>query len=148
MWRTSRRFVHSAVNVSAARSYIPYQDLENKQMLVELLDEPHDFVSQIQRYTYSLTHQMVVGYRAISKDAPDIKEFYSILHQFSQIASSTAASLLDTFPVLKWLPHSWMAAVKQAKALRETELKILLAQWMKIKGQIQDGTAKVRGRTS
>lgn len=112
-------------------------------MLVELLDEPSDFVSQIQRYTYSVTHQMIVGHRAITKHEPTMKEFYSLLQEFSVLSSSTLGSLLDMFPVLSWLPNSFFPAAVQAQSFRERESKVLVKQWMKIKRQIQDGTAKV-----
>jgi len=32
--------MHSMLHVQAAKTYAPYQDLECKQMLVDLLDQP------------------------------------------------------------------------------------------------------------
>ncbi|KAF5597361.1 cytochrome P450 monooxygenase oxidoreductase [Fusarium pseudoanthophilum] len=36
-WRSFRKLVHSLLNVTTAKSYVPYQDLENKQMLYEMI---------------------------------------------------------------------------------------------------------------
>lgn len=113
-------------------------------MLVQLLDDPTDFVSHIQRYTFSLTHQMIIGSRAVSGSDPHMVEFYSILQEFSKLASNTVASLLDIFPILRLLPSSVIPAANQANALRERESKALVKQWMQIKHQIKEGTAKVR----
>lgn len=49
-WRMIRKMIHSLLNVQAARTYVPYQDLENKQMLNDLLDTPDDFVYHMRRY--------------------------------------------------------------------------------------------------
>lgn len=52
---------HNLLNISAARSYVPYQMLENKQMLYGLLTQPEDFLLHIRRYSNSLTTSMVFG---------------------------------------------------------------------------------------
>jgi cytochrome P450 len=52
-WRMIRKMIHSLLNVQAARTYVPYQDLENKQMLNDLLDTPDDFVNHMRRYLTS-----------------------------------------------------------------------------------------------
>jgi len=48
-WRTIRKMIHSLLNVQAARTYVPYQLLESKQMLNDLLDTPDDFVKHMRR---------------------------------------------------------------------------------------------------
>jgi hypothetical protein len=53
-WRMIRKVVHNNLNIKAARTYVPYQDLENKAMLVGLLDKPDLFIDHIRRYTSSL----------------------------------------------------------------------------------------------
>lgn len=53
--------IHSLLNITAAESYVPYQDLENKQMLAELLDRPDLFLESIRRYSNSLTTSIVFG---------------------------------------------------------------------------------------
>lgn len=132
------------VNVSAAKSYIPYQDLENKQMLVDLLNLPTDFASQLERYTDSVTTQMIFGYRSVTKDAPHIQEFYGNLHEFSEIMASFTGSLVDVFPALRYLPDFLLPAIQFAKAFYHKESRILLRNWNLVKSQIQAGTAKVR----
>lgn len=53
--------IHALLNVTAAQSYVPYQDLENKQMLHEFLDQPSLFLESIRRYSNSLTTSIVFG---------------------------------------------------------------------------------------
>lgn len=49
-WRMIRKMMHSLLNVQAARTYVPYQLLENKQMLNDLLDTPDNFKNHMRRY--------------------------------------------------------------------------------------------------
>lgn len=73
-----RKLVHNILNIKAARSYVPYQDLENKQMLHGLMSEPDLFIDHIRRYTNSLTTQMVFGFRTTGIDDPKLKRLFEV----------------------------------------------------------------------
>ncbi|RYP78222.1 hypothetical protein DL771_000699 [Monosporascus sp. 5C6A] len=75
-WRMIRKLAHSLLNVRVARTYVPYQDLENKALLMGLLENPGDFINHIRRYTTSLTTQMAFGYRTPSSDDPNLLEMF------------------------------------------------------------------------
>ena len=75
-----RRIVHNILNIKAAKSYVPYQDLENKQMLAGFLDDPNSFVGHIRRYSNSLTTQMVFGFRTLSIDDPKLIQLFEVSH--------------------------------------------------------------------
>ena len=53
---------HNLLNINAARSYVPYQNLENLQMMYEMLEQPANFLENIRRYSNSLTTSIVFGY--------------------------------------------------------------------------------------
>lgn len=76
-----RKMLHNILNIKAARSYVPYQDLENKHMLSGFLEQPERFVEHIRRYTNSLTTQMVFGFRTISIDDPKLKQLFEVLYE-------------------------------------------------------------------
>lgn len=77
-WRMIRKLVHNNLNIKAARTYVPYQDLENKAMLLGFLEKPNQFVDHIRRYTNSLTTQMVFGFRTTSTEDPKLKQLYHV----------------------------------------------------------------------
>lgn len=64
--------IYYIMNIKAAVTYVPYQDLENKFLLEGLLDTPADFLAYIRRFTYLLSIQMIFGYRCISNRDPDL----------------------------------------------------------------------------
>jgi tRNA U34 2-thiouridine synthase MnmA/TrmU len=50
------------LQLTAAKSYEPYQDLESASMMAALLDEPHLVFDHIRRYTNSVATQFVYGF--------------------------------------------------------------------------------------
>lgn len=78
MWRSVHKMMHNTLNIKTAVAYIPYQDLENKDMMVAFLDEPNDFFKHVRRYTTSLTTQMVYGYRTTSKNDVRLLQFFEV----------------------------------------------------------------------
>jgi hypothetical protein len=73
-----RKIVHNNLNIKAARTYVPYQDLENKAMLIGLLEKPDQFIDHIRRFTNSLTTQMIFGFRTTSTEDPKLKQLFSV----------------------------------------------------------------------
>lgn len=70
--------MHNTLNIKTAIAYIPYQDLENKNMMLGLLERPNDFILHLRRYTSSLTTQMVYGFRTISTEDPRMLQFFKV----------------------------------------------------------------------
>jgi hypothetical protein len=73
-----RGIFHRTLNVKSARAYVPYQDLENKAMLLGFLDEPARFFDHIRRYTNSISTQMVFGFRTPDPDDPKLKQLFDV----------------------------------------------------------------------
>lgn len=78
MWRKIRKVVHNALNITAARNYVPYQDLENKAMLLRLVEQPDSFIDIIRLYANSLTTQIIFGYRTTSTEDARFKQFFHV----------------------------------------------------------------------
>lgn len=87
----ARRIVHNSINIKAARTYVPYQDLENKAMLVAFLENPTHFVESIRRYTNSLTTQMLFGFRTTDNDDPRLKQLYHVCSTIKSLPGELTA---------------------------------------------------------
>jgi hypothetical protein len=77
-WRMIRKLAHTVLNVQVARTYVPYQDLEVKAMLVGFLEEPNDFINHVRRYTTSLTTQMTFGLRTPTSKDKTLLEMFEV----------------------------------------------------------------------
>lgn len=76
-----RKIVHNSLNINASRTYLSYQDLENKRMLLDFLESPADFNGHLHRYTNSLITQIVFGFRTPTKDDPRLKQLIKVTPQ-------------------------------------------------------------------
>ncbi|KAK5191325.1 hypothetical protein LTR16_007617, partial [Cryomyces antarcticus] len=119
-----RKMVHGLLNIQAAKSYVPYQVLENKQMLYEMLVQPEQFLENIRRYSNSLTTSMVFGWRAPTYDNKDVKQLFEGFEQFSVINQTGTAALIDFFPILRRLPDWVLPTQAKAKELHEKEKRL------------------------
>ncbi|KAH7397323.1 cytochrome P450 [Pyrenochaeta sp. MPI-SDFR-AT-0127] len=141
-WRMIRKIIHNNLNIKAARTYIPYQDLENKFMLVSFLEAPNLFIDHIRRYTNSLTTQMVFGFRTTSNQDPKLKQLFYGFEKFSAITGTQTAALLDIFPILRVLPDFVLPLRRYAKELHKRESALYIGHWLDVKKTIKNGSAK------
>ncbi|TVY34892.1 Cytochrome P450 monooxygenase [Lachnellula occidentalis] len=140
MWRSVHKMMHNTLNIQTAVAYIPYQDLENKDMMLAFLNEPEGFRKHLRRYTTSLTTQMVYGYRTTSQNDPRLLKFFENFEEWGTLVSAGSAQLLDLYPMLRKLPAFLTPAYKDALKLGEKELDLYMLNWMGTKNSIKDGT--------
>ncbi|KJX93979.1 hypothetical protein TI39_contig4229g00018 [Zymoseptoria brevis] len=123
-WRTFRKMVHHLLNATVAPQYVPYQILENKQMLNDLLDTPNDFLKHIRRYSNALTTSMVFGWRTPTYEDDAVKQLFNGFSEFADINQTGVAALLDAFPLLRKLPETLLPVQKKAKELHKAKKEI------------------------
>jgi hypothetical protein len=135
-----RKMVHNLLNQNVAKKYVPYQMLENKQMLNDLLDTPDDFLEHIRRYSNALTTSMVFGWRTPTYADAKMQQLFDGFSKFADINQTGAAALIDFFPLLRWLPDWVLKTQQHAKDLHKEEKRLYLGHWMKAKEEIKAGT--------
>ncbi|KAK7748123.1 hypothetical protein SLS53_001377 [Cytospora paraplurivora] len=141
-WRMVRKLMHLVLNTNAAKGYVPYQDLEAKQLLCSLLDEPQHFIAQIRRFTNSVTTQMVFGFRTTSSDDEKLKKLYHCVEKWSEVVGSSAAAFLDVYPPLRRLPDFMLPQRRYAKELHKSERQLYVGHWLDAKTRIVKGISK------
>ena len=141
-WRLARKLVHTLLNVQSAKSYVPYQLLENKQMLYEILHTPDNVLSSVRRYSNSLTTAMTFGWRTPSNSDPQMEQLFSGFEAFAVLNQTGTAALIDFFPILRNIPDFLSPVKKKAKELHKKELDLYMTHWLRAKSSITDGTAK------
>lgn len=137
-----RKIFHQVLHIKAAKGYVPYQDLESKQMLSGILEEPDSFVAHIRRFTTSLTTQMVFGFRTTSIHDEKLKRLYHCVEKWSEVVGSSTAAVLDVYPHLRNLGFM-LPGKRYAEALHKEERALYVGHWMDAKERVLKGTAKV-----
>ncbi|KAJ6084237.1 cytochrome P450 oxidoreductase [Penicillium sp. IBT 16267x] len=133
-WRMIHRMIHNFLNIKAAITYVPYQDLENKFLLEDVLETPDDLLSHLRRFTYSLSTQMIYGYRCVDNKDPNLLQLFESFEKWSKLSGSSSAQLADLYPFLQKLPD-FLAPNR----LFAVERKNYLGYWMKSKQALDSG---------
>ncbi|EAQ93834.1 hypothetical protein CHGG_02069 [Chaetomium globosum CBS 148.51] len=139
-WRMCRKLVHTLLNISAAKSYVPYQLLENKQMLYEMITQPERCMYNIRRYTNSLTTTMVFGWRSSAYEDEKMMQLFEGFSEFAELNQTGLAALVDFFPWLRYLPDFLLPVRAKAKELHRKEKALYLGHWLKAKEETKAGT--------
>ncbi|KAI1165314.1 putative cytochrome P450 [Nemania serpens] len=97
----------SVLNVKAAAAYLPFQAMESRQLLFDLLHNAggsgvscHEY---FERTTASIIYGVLYGFRVKSTKNETLLAALALNDEFSEIVS-VGAHLVDTFPVLNNLP--------------------------------------------
>ncbi|KAH6603847.1 hypothetical protein Trco_007293 [Trichoderma cornu-damae] len=116
---------HGLLNVKVSRSYVPYQDLEVRAMLMGLLESPTDFLNHIRRYTTSLTTQMAFGYRTPASDDENLLEMFENFEELSKLSGSQVRN--PTLPTFTRLT-AFVTTLKSGTAKPCCSIDLLKAQ--------------------
>jgi cytochrome P450 len=105
-FKMHQRLEAPVLNERAARAYIPVQDLESKQLLLDLLNtagRPINCHGHIERMTASVIYSLFYGHRVRTAADPILLQAHAVNHEFDQLAQ-VGKYLVDSFPVLNNLP--------------------------------------------
>ncbi|TFB01701.1 Cytochrome P450 monooxygenase yanC [Trichoderma ghanense] len=136
VWKMVRKLAHGVLSVKVSRSYVPYQDLEVRAMLMGLLESPNDFLNHIRRYTTSLTTQMAFGYRTLESNDENLLEMFEFWLQ--------SAALLDLYPIARVLPDFLLPVRRMGREYHKREMKLFMKHFINARTQLKSGTAKAR----
>ncbi|OAG38748.1 hypothetical protein AYO21_07101 [Fonsecaea monophora] len=141
-WRLSRKLYHRLLTAAAAKTYLPYLELESKKMLYDLSTKPDGFLYHIKRYTNSMAMMVTYGRRVPEYDNPTMREILKSLEKTSSIIQVTSAALADAYPILQWVPAFLFPAKRKAIEHTKTEMSIYLRLWNQVKTAMAQGTQK------
>ncbi|KAJ8126917.1 hypothetical protein O1611_g6721 [Lasiodiplodia mahajangana] len=140
-WRMIRKLGYNILNINTSQSYLPYQDLETKSMLMGFLQSQDKFIEHIRSFTTCLTTQMTYGFRMTLADTR-FKYLFQLLDEFSEMTGSQAATLLDVFPILRSLPDVLLPLRQRGKLYYKKEYKMFLDQYLETKKLIGQSIAQ------
>ena len=143
-YRVVRKIAHTLLNINVSTSYQPVQDLESKQLLSDLLNDPDHFYDHNRRYSASVIVTVTYGHRVANWDNPLVKKIYSVVNNLQQF-SAPGAFLVDTFPALAVLPE-WFPLMGNwrtfGKKCFDHDHKVYLNLWEDLKREVDAGKAK------
>ncbi|EPS38818.1 hypothetical protein H072_7435 [Dactylellina haptotyla CBS 200.50] len=106
--RRHQKLQTSVLNPTPVSFYLPFQLLESKQLLLDLLhpgggNAGRDVHGYFQRTVASIIHTLLYGFRIHSENDPILRTVIQLNDEFSGFVQ-VGAHIVDTFPVLNNLP--------------------------------------------
>lgn len=77
-WRKARKMIHNLLNIKTAVNYIPFQELELRQMLADMAERPDRCHDHVRRYSTSLVTSIIFGWRSLAFDDSEVKQIYEV----------------------------------------------------------------------
>lgn len=103
-WRNQRKIMHSILNgVQAEKKFVPFQNLESKQLVHDILHEPEDFHKAGQRFSNSVILSVAFGRRA-RKDDELLEFILGYTGTLGEFQFNPLKSPADVFTWLTYLP--------------------------------------------
>ncbi|RDL31814.1 uncharacterized protein BP5553_09216 [Venustampulla echinocandica] len=105
-WRNQRKIMHSILNGKQAEAkFVPFQDLEAKQLVLDMYKEPENFHKASQRFSNSVILSVIFGRRA-KKDDELLKFILGYTQTLGEYQFNPIKSPADVFTWLSNIPTS------------------------------------------
>ncbi|KAL1879645.1 hypothetical protein Plec18167_004107 [Paecilomyces lecythidis] len=98
-WRRQRKMMHKVLNSSQQGIYKPFQDLESKALMYQLLVQPETWYLWLGRFSNSVIMSVIFGRRTHPGDV-NLSAVYSAQEEFVPYMMP-GASIIDAFPILE-----------------------------------------------
>ncbi|KIX97617.1 uncharacterized protein Z520_06395 [Fonsecaea multimorphosa CBS 102226] len=136
LWRRGRKVMHNMTMHASATSYQPVQIYESERLLYDLLRTPEKYEQLFERYAAAVVMRLCYGKTVDTGDEEYVRDILQIVHTVERVASP-GAYLVDTFPVLMYLP-TWLAPFKrEAARLHEFEIKTFRGLLLEVREQMK-----------
>ncbi|KAM7191935.1 putative cytochrome P450 [Naviculisporaceae sp. PSN 640] len=140
MWKMNHRINYRILNPKVARSYGVYQLLESRQMLVDILEDPGQHKRHLQRFSNSISCQMVYGFRTLSWSDPKLQSVVQIFEEICDVGVGIPARILDCYPIFQKIPRSLLPVCRQAMDIERRTTSLFLDRWLEGKKQTLSGS--------
>jgi cytochrome P450 len=140
LWRRGRKVMHNMTMHASATSYQPVQTYESERLLHDLIGTPERYEVLFERYAAAVVMRLCYGKTVETGDEQYVRDILQIVHNVERVASP-GAYLVDTFPILMYLP-AWLAPFKrEAARLHAFEIKTFKGLLLEVRDKMQAGKA-------
>ncbi|KAL6887113.1 cytochrome P450 [Trichoderma evansii] len=138
LWRKGRKLMHSLASETVAPAYEPVQLRESSRLLKDLLANPNNYETWVERFSAGVVLQLAYGKTVETGDEPIVRDILEVVHNVERLISP-GAYLVDTFPILMWLPK-WLAPFKrEGDRLHQKELNLFRKNVDDVRDEMANG---------
>ena len=133
--------MHNLTMPAAAASYEPVQIYESERLLYDLIKAPSKYEDIFERYAGAVIMRLAYDKTIETRDEPYVKRALKVVHTVERVASP-GSYLVDTLPILMYLPK-WLAPFKrEAEMLHQEELLLFRELLGEVEGKMKSGKGR------
>ncbi|KAF8882583.1 cytochrome P450 [Infundibulicybe gibba] len=136
-WKQARQLVHVWLNQRNVETYLPMQVSESCNLLLNLLETPEKFSEHLRTSIGSVILKLTYGIECKRHEDPWIAKSEE-LHKITALAIQPGRWLVDSFPILRFIPSFLPGAsfLRWAKISREAAFNLVRLPYDQIKEQM------------
>lgn len=141
-FKLHRKLMQNSLTLSACKAYRPIQEQEARQAAKEILGDPHSWDVLLRKFSTAVIMRFGFGLGISQKNDPYVKMAIDA-EEATGKGGVPAASVVDFFPVLKYLP-SWLFKIRVLEHARSSKAyiqKLHDAPWAATEAEILSGKA-------
>jgi cytochrome P450 len=138
-WRRLRKIMHSILNIKNASTFAPFQDLESRQLVYDVLQDPETWFLANQRFANSVVMSVVFGKRVLERREENVEALFDTSMEFI-MAQQIGANWVDTMHWLNFLPKPLQWWRKRGLAGHERVLNVYKNEMKDLKRRMAEGT--------
>ncbi|KAF8975308.1 cytochrome P450 [Cyathus striatus] len=141
-WRRHRKLMHQQFNAADVKDFRPRQIIAARRLLKRLLNGPDNIVKEMQQMSGEIILSIIYGINVQSSNDPYIDMAETGVQPILE-ASVPGAFLVDTFPLLKYVP-TWFPGAEfkcKAREWRKLARKMVDVPFEETKEAINSGVA-------
>lgn len=115
----------------------PSSSLESHRYLLDVLQDPENFLKHVKRYTSSVIMFSIYGRRVLDLNDPVLGAIYDELSHFSE--ASSRIHTVDKYPILEYLPKALQWWRPKWEAYHQQEVDLWMGLWNDLKRRLAAG---------
>ncbi|KAL6250787.1 hypothetical protein RBB50_003090 [Rhinocladiella similis] len=136
-WRNIRAIAHRCLSIKSADAMKPSSSLESHRYLLDVLQDPENFLKHVKRYTSSVIMFSIYGRRVLDLNDPVLGAIYDELSHFSE--ASSRIHTVDKYPILEYLPKALQWWRPKWEAYHQQEVDLWMGLWNDLKRRLAAG---------
>ncbi|PPQ66787.1 hypothetical protein CVT24_008696 [Panaeolus cyanescens] len=144
-WKNHRKLFRQQLGPSAVVKYQHYQIRASRRLLNSFLNKTKDIVGDLKLLSGEVVITIAYGREVTNTEHPYVLLANDAIHPLLEFSLKPDAFLVNTFPILKYVPEWFPGAGFQTKARiwREYGQKFINVPFNNVKEDLKNGTAKV-----
>ncbi|KAK7432295.1 hypothetical protein QQZ08_001241 [Neonectria magnoliae] len=140
-WRRERKFLHSAVSITANDKYLKLMEEEARITLRDLVQDPGDFDNHMKRYSFGVLTRSMLGFRVGSADHPFITDTNNFIDETMKCFRPDEHPT-NVLPFLRSFPTWLVPSLGTLERLRKQDYDNMWSLRRQIEASVKGGTAE------